>query len=173
MSQMADGPVPPRATTKRSRRLPIIWIIPIAAIAIGAWLAYDTYSKRGPTITITFDTAEGLQPGQSQLKFKDIVFGTVQGVALTPDNRRVVVTVATNREAAPLLTGHGGKEPIHLDDLRELIARVSVLADNHSALSTVSLQPVNCWGAGVDVLGAEIFVAPAMTRKDASRRAMT
>ncbi len=76
-------------------------------------------------------------------------------------------------KAAPLLTGHGGKEPIHLDDLRELIARVSVLADNHSALSTVSLQPVNCWGAGVDVLGAEIFVAPAMTRKDASRRAMT
>lgn len=97
MSHIADAPVPPRATTKRSRRLPIIWIIPIAAIAIGAWLAYDTYSKRGPTITISFDTAEGLQPGQSQLKFKDIVFGTVQGVALTPDNRRVVVTVATNR----------------------------------------------------------------------------
>ncbi len=76
-------------------------------------------------------------------------------------------------KAAPLLTGHRGKEPIHLDDLRELIARVSVLADNHSILASVSLQPVNCWGAGVDVLGAEIVVAPAMTRKDASRRAMT
>jgi paraquat-inducible protein B len=104
MTHLADAPVPPRATTKRSRRLPIIWIIPIAAIAIGAWLAYDTYSKRGPTITISFDTAEGLQPGQSQLKFKDIVFGTVQGVALTPDNRRVTVTVATTRQAEPLLT---------------------------------------------------------------------
>ena len=76
-------------------------------------------------------------------------------------------------KAAPLLTGHGGKEPIYLDDLRDLIARVSTLADNHSTLASVSLQPVNCWGAGVDVLGAEIFVAPAMTRKDASRRAMT
>ena len=76
-------------------------------------------------------------------------------------------------KAAPLLNGHGGKEPVSLDELRELIARVSVLADNHSALRSVSLQPVNCWGAGVDVLGAEIVVAPAMTRKDASRRAMT
>ena len=76
-------------------------------------------------------------------------------------------------KAAPLLTGHRGKEPVDLDALREIVARVSVLADNHSVLSSVSLQPVNCWGAGVDVLGAEILVAPAMTRKDASRRAMT
>ncbi len=76
-------------------------------------------------------------------------------------------------KAAPLLTGHRGKELIHLDELRDLIARVSVLAANHSTLASVSLQPVNCWGAGVDVLGAEIVVAPAMTRKDASRRAMT
>jgi paraquat-inducible protein B len=42
------------------------------AIAIGGWLAWDTLSKRGPTITISFSTAEGLQAGQSQLKFKDI-----------------------------------------------------------------------------------------------------
>ena len=76
-------------------------------------------------------------------------------------------------KAAPLLTGHRGKEPVDLDELRDLLARVSVLADNHSALQSVSLQPVNCWGSGVDVLGAEIVVAPAMTRKDASRRAMT
>jgi paraquat-inducible protein B len=76
----------------------------VIAVAIGAWLAWDTFSKRGPTITVSFETAEGLQPGQSQLKFKDIVFGTVQSLTLTPDHSRVLVTIATTRQAEPLLT---------------------------------------------------------------------
>ena len=104
---MNDNPSPPapvQAATRRSRRFPIIWIIPVLAIAIGAWLAWDTYSKRGPTITISFQTAEGLQPGKSQLKFKEMVLGTVDSMALTPDHKRVVVTVATTREAEPLLS---------------------------------------------------------------------
>jgi len=79
-------------------------VIPLAAVAIGGWLAWDTLSKRGPTITVTFDTAEGLQAGQSQLKFKEIVLGTVQSLDLTQDQSHVVVTVATTRQAEPLLS---------------------------------------------------------------------
>lgn len=104
MSLTADAHTPARAVTRRSRRPSIIWVIPVVAVAIGAWLAWDTYSKRGPMITVSFETAEGLQPGQSQLKFKDIVFGTVQSLALTPDHSRVLVTIATTRQAEPLLT---------------------------------------------------------------------
>ena len=55
-----------------------MWLIPLLAIAIGGWLAWDTLSKRGPTITLSFDNAEGLQAGQSLLKYKDIVLGTVR-----------------------------------------------------------------------------------------------
>jgi paraquat-inducible protein B len=94
----------PRATTRRSRRISAIWIIPLVAVAIGAWLAWDTWSKQGPTIQISFGTGEGLQAGQSQLKFKDIVFGTVKSLELSPDHTHVVVTVATTHEAKPLLT---------------------------------------------------------------------
>jgi len=94
----------PRATTRRSRRISAIWIIPLVAVAIGGWLAWDTWSKQGPTIRISFDSGEGLQAGQSQLKFKDIVFGTVKSLELAPDHTHVVVTVATTHEAKPLLT---------------------------------------------------------------------
>jgi paraquat-inducible protein B len=78
--------------------------VPLVAVAIGAWLAWDTLSKEGPTIKISFDSGEGLQAGQSQLKYKDIVFGTVKSLALSPDQTHVVVTVATTHEAKPLLT---------------------------------------------------------------------
>lgn len=76
----------------------------MVAVAIGGWLAWDTWSKEGPTIQVSFDTAEGLQAGQSQLKYKDIVFGTVKSLVLSDDRTRVVVTVETTRQAAPLLT---------------------------------------------------------------------
>jgi paraquat-inducible protein B len=104
MSDTVDPPRPAQAETRRSRRFPIIWVIPVLAIAIGAWLAWDTYSKQGPKITISFQTGEGLKPGQSQLKFKEMVLGTVETMALTPDHSRVVVTIATTREAEPLLS---------------------------------------------------------------------
>src|SRR5271169_1836601 len=94
----------PRATTRRSRRISVIWIIPLVAVAIGGWLAWDTWSKQGPTIRISFDTGEGLQAGQSQLKFRDIVFGTVKSLELSSDHTHVVVTVATTHQAKPLLT---------------------------------------------------------------------
>ncbi len=93
-----------RSSESKAVRFSFVWLVPLVALAIGGWLAWDSYAKRGPVIRITFQSAEGLQAGQSQLKFRDIVFGTVQSFTLTPDHRRVVVTVATTRAAEPLLT---------------------------------------------------------------------
>ena len=104
MSDTSGLLTPVHASTRRSRRIPVIWTIPLLAIAIGGWLAWDTLSKRGPTITISFVSGEGLQAGQSQLKFKDIVLGTVQSLTLAPDHTHVLVKVATTRQAEPLLT---------------------------------------------------------------------
>jgi paraquat-inducible protein B len=81
-----------------------MWLLPLIAVAIGGWLAWNTLSKEGPTITLSFETAEGLQAGQSQLKFKEIVLGTVQSLDLTPDHKHVLVKIATTRQADPLLT---------------------------------------------------------------------
>ncbi len=102
MSEISTGAG--AALMRRRRRIPIIWIIPVLAIAIGAWLAWDTVSSQGPTITIQFQSAEGLTPGQSQLKYKELTLGTVKSLTLTPDRSRVVVTIATVREAADLLS---------------------------------------------------------------------
>ena len=102
---MSDDTRPPaHARVRRSRRVSAMWLLPLLAIAIGGWLAWDTLSKEGPTITLSFETAEGLQAGQSQLKFKEIVLGTVQSLDLTPDHKHVLVKIATTRQAESLLT---------------------------------------------------------------------
>ena len=104
MTNLAEQRTLPHAATHRSRRVSIIWIVPAVAVAIGAWLAWDTLSKEGPTIKVSFDSGEGLQAGQSQLKYKDIVFGTVKSLELAPDRAHVIATIATTHEAKPLLT---------------------------------------------------------------------
>jgi len=94
----------PTAGKRHARRIPLVWIVPLVTALIGAWLAWDTFSKRGPTITIAFESAGGLQAGQSQLKFKDVTMGTVKSLAVSPDFSQVIVTVETTREAEPLLS---------------------------------------------------------------------
>src|SRR5262249_62401174 len=93
----------PVAAQRRQRRIPLIWLVPVVTALIGVWLAWDTFSKRGPTITIEFTNAGGLTAGQSQLKFKDVALGTVKSIDISPDLSKVIVTVETTREAAPML----------------------------------------------------------------------
>ncbi|MBV8193048.1 MAG: MCE family protein [Alphaproteobacteria bacterium] len=104
---MSDREAPerlPTAGAQRRRRLPLVWIVPLVTGVIAAWLAWDTFSKRGPTITVTFETAAGLTAGQSQLKYKNVVMGTVKSIAVAPDLANVIVTIETTHEAEPLLT---------------------------------------------------------------------
>ncbi|HLG48540.1 MAG TPA: MlaD family protein [Reyranella sp.] len=89
---------------RRSRRIPLIWLVPIVTALIGGWLAWDTFSKRGPTIVVEFETGNGLVPGQSPLKYKDVPMGTVKSVDISHDLKKVLVTIETTRQATPLLT---------------------------------------------------------------------
>jgi acyl-CoA synthetase (NDP forming) len=76
-------------------------------------------------------------------------------------------------KAAPMLHGHRGAAPVHRAALADLIARVSVLADNLPEVATLVLNPVNAHPGGVDVLGADVTVAPPPRRKDPGRRSLT
>ncbi|MGI4940383.1 MAG: intermembrane transport protein PqiB [Janthinobacterium lividum] len=86
------------------RRLSWIWLIPLASVLIGGGLLWTTLARRGPMIQITFDSAEGLQAGQSQVKYKDIQMGTVESFDLTPDRKRVVMSVRMTAKAEELVT---------------------------------------------------------------------
>jgi paraquat-inducible protein B len=127
MSEVVTDPGLARASTRRSRRPSAIWLLPVIAVAIGAWLAWDTLSQEGPTITISFETAEGLQAGQSQLKYRDITLGTVKSLTLADDHSHVLVTVNTTSQATPLLAS----------DAQFWVVKPRLFAGNLSGLSTL------------------------------------
>jgi paraquat-inducible protein B len=132
MSEQApSGSVPSQsvatAAVRHRRRIPLVWIVPLLTALIAIWLAWDTFSKRGPTITISFDTASGLTAGQSQLKYRNVVMGTVKSIAVAPDLSKVLVTVETAREAEPLLT----------DKTIFWVVKPQLFAGNISGLETI------------------------------------
>ena len=57
-----------RAIPKKRTRISMVWVIPFVAAIIGIWVAVTKIMGEGPRITIVFDTAEGLQAGQTKIQ---------------------------------------------------------------------------------------------------------
>ncbi len=84
----------------------MVWLLPLVAASIGAWMAVRAYTSKGPAITITFLSAEGVEAGQTRIRYKDVEVGKVTAVGLSQDLSHVVVTAEMNKEAAPLLSAN-------------------------------------------------------------------
>lgn len=91
------------ATVKRRRKVPVIWLVPIVAALLGIWLVVYNYLTEGPTITINFPTAEGIQPGKTKIKALSVELGVVESVELTKDLASVEVIAQLERFSLPLL----------------------------------------------------------------------
>jgi paraquat-inducible protein B len=126
--RFSDTPAVPASARVQARRLPSpIWLIPAVTVLVAAWLAWDTLSKRGPLVTVTFESAEGLVAGQSQIKYRDVVMGQVQTIELNDDLAHVTVTARMNAEAERLLT----------ERARFWVVKPRLFAGNISGLETV------------------------------------
>jgi paraquat-inducible protein B len=106
MSDTAPPPPSPPSARLRPQRFSFVWIIPILAAIIAGYLGYRTIVSRGPLATISFQTAEGLAVGQTQVKYKAVALGTVESIDLAKDNRHVNVAVRMNNVGARFLTSH-------------------------------------------------------------------
>ncbi len=78
------------AVVETRTRPSIVWLIPLIAVLVGAFVAYRAISDRGPEITISFKTAGGLEAGKTKLKYKDVEVGVVESVQLSHDLASVV-----------------------------------------------------------------------------------
>ncbi len=95
----------PVATARRAR-FSAIWLIPIIAAVVALFLGWRAIGQLGPLITITFQSADGLSAGQTQVKHKNVGLGTVESIRLSDDMRDVLVRVRMQRDADKILTDH-------------------------------------------------------------------
>ena len=118
---------PPTAQILPKRRFSIIWVVPIVALLIGGWLIFKAKSEKGPTITIAFENADGLEAEKTLVKFKDVEIGKVVQVELLKDLSAVVLTVEMNKDMTPF---------VH-ENTRFWVVRARVAAGKVSGLGTL------------------------------------
>ncbi len=128
MNDPAPEPIPQAlAVPKAGRSLPLVWIVPAVALAIGVWLALSTWLERGPVIEIHFRTAEGLQAGKTRIKYKDVDVGHIGEISLATDLTGVVATAHLSKGAEKLL----------VEDTRFWVVRPRISGSTVSGLQTL------------------------------------
>lgn len=115
------------AVVHTKRTFSIVWVIPLVAALVGAWLAYKAISEEGPTITITFETAEGLEAGKTKVKYKDVEVGKVEAISISEDLSNVVVTAKLVKQAESYLT----------ENTQFWVVRARLVAGEVSGLETI------------------------------------
>jgi paraquat-inducible protein B len=105
---MSDNTLPPSAPTParpqvkaRKARISLVWLVPIVAGIIGLSMVIHDFLNVGPKVVVSFLTAEGLEAKKTQVKYKNVVIGTVTDIDLSEDRTHVLATIELNQSAAP------------------------------------------------------------------------
>ncbi|MBO8086841.1 MAG: MCE family protein [Marichromatium sp.] len=151
-AERRDGaPALPEAEVRVRGAPSLVWLIPLLALAIGAWLALKTLSEQGPTITVRFPSAAGLQAGKTKVKFKDVEVGQVTAIDVSQDLDSVIVTAELKHGSAHLLNA----------ETRFWVERPRVSASRVSGLETllsgafIALDPGSSGASQRDFVGLD------------------
>ena len=92
------------AVINKQRELPFIWLLPLCALLISGWLIYKTLSEKGPQITITFSSADGLEIDKTKIKYLDVEIGKVSDIVINKDLKTISVTAQMHKDSSDYLT---------------------------------------------------------------------
>jgi paraquat-inducible protein B len=129
MAEDADLGELPRATVvpPKHTRISTVWIIPILAAVVAIGVAVQRILSEGPSITIVFRSAEGVEAGKTFLKYKDVNIGQVTAVRLSEDFAKVEVTAKITKSAAGLM----------VEDAKFWVVRPRITLSGISGLGTL------------------------------------
>jgi len=92
-----------RAQRRVGRKLSSVWLVPIVALAIGVWMAYDTVTSRGQMITVEVVRAEGIEAGKTLVKAQDVAVGRVEAVRLADSFDYALIDIRMYRDTDKML----------------------------------------------------------------------
>ena len=90
----------PRARVRRRRLVRWVWVVPLVAVAVAAWLVFKRIQDLGPEITVTFADGGGLRVGQTPVRYRGVQIGEVAGIDLSDDEKHAVVKLRLKKDAA-------------------------------------------------------------------------
>ena len=92
------------ANVKQEPRISAIWIIPIIALFVGAWMLYQYQTNKGATIYITMTQAEGIIAGKTEIKVRSVKIGQIDHIRLSDDKNSVIARAQIGKHYDSLMT---------------------------------------------------------------------
>ncbi|WP_297896939.1 MlaD family protein [Shewanella sp.] len=83
-----------------------IWLLPIVALVLGAWLGIKSIKESGIEIQIHFPSATGIEVGKTLVKYQGLTVGKVKDIGIDEDLKGVNVKVMMDYRAKPFLNKH-------------------------------------------------------------------
>jgi paraquat-inducible protein B len=116
-----------KPTIDKRKRLSVIWIIPLVALALGLWMVVDKKISEGPVIHVSFETAEGIVAAKTKVKYLNVEVGQVEAISLNDSMDGVLASVRIDHDAKHLL----------FKDTQFWVVRARVGAGSVSGLGTL------------------------------------
>lgn len=98
---MSTSPAPAPKVTHR-RGFSLVWVVPLVALGVAAWMLLREARNHGPEITIEFADGSGIEAGKTALEYAGVSVGMVRSVKLASDLSHVDVRLQLHKEAASL-----------------------------------------------------------------------
>ncbi|MDB5865417.1 MAG: mammalian cell entry protein [Betaproteobacteria bacterium] len=129
MAEPTDIPEVPRAVRVRKRRFAFqwVWLLPVVAALVGGFLAVRAILADGPTVTIRFTTAEGIEAGKTRVKYKDVDIGVVKNISLDENRAGIIVRADLSKAAEDLV----------VQDTRFWVVRARIAGGTVSGIGTL------------------------------------
>jgi paraquat-inducible protein B len=89
----------PQAKIAKRWKFTWLWIVPVLALGFVGWLILKTRLAKGPTITVTFNDAQGMEAGKSDVKFRGAKIGEITRISLSEDLRSVRIKIELQKSA--------------------------------------------------------------------------
>lgn len=81
----------------------LIWLVPLAALAISLGVVWKTYADRGPLIEVAFLQATGIRVDETELRYRDVTIGLVEDLKFSNGLETVVAYVRVEKSVAPFI----------------------------------------------------------------------
>ena len=128
MADESNTTIPESRSARRKRRGPsLIWLVPLFAALVAAWVGVTRILSEGPEITIVFPTAERLEAGKTKIRYNGVDVGTVRAIRLSDDHKAVVATARMEPKTEGFL----------VDDTKLWIVSAQISGANVTGLGTL------------------------------------
>jgi paraquat-inducible protein B len=94
------------AVLSKRADFPLVWLLPLVALLVSAWLIYKSAAEKGEVITINFPTAEGLEVDKTKIRYLNVDVGKVTAISINDDLKTIRITAQMDSGATDFLKEH-------------------------------------------------------------------